>query len=590
MGLARHTLGPAALSLRIALQNLAMLSSVPRPPRVLGTSAAPPPPPPIGVGAASALVAVLLALQLGLYLWMAPRGFDFSDESFYLLHYQHWRTLSATTSFFGTFFAPAFAASGESLALMRVLSALLLVGSCGWLAHALLLHAAPGFTRGQRLTWVMAGAASGMLYFGFLSTLRAPSYNLMALCAALWATAVLLHLAPRTAVDEAPALRRRAWMVLYGVCLGLCALGKVTSAALLVPSHLLLLAAMGRAGLVRLVFPLLGWGSIGLALPLSLLQLLHPGWLQAVQESVALTAATDGRGVGMLARGLRWELQRLPALLWLCVVVLGLSLAWQRRRGIVLSRTLVTVLALLAALLLLPLALSFGTNLPLLQHSQINGAFALLALLVLLARLHESGRLAPAAAGLCLAALCLPGLVFQLRAALDVAHTYRQRTALGEQHVPVQLGRQGTRLLVDAGTAQTLKRVTEAAAQAGWHHGQPLLDFTGDGPGLIFALGAQPIGVPWLLGGYAGSEAAAQRLLSSQPEGLLRRAWMISSSTNPRRIAAGPSLLAARLGLDSHQQVAVVQVSAPYQWGQKPVSTLDVQIWRPISAAATPGQ
>ena len=42
---------------------------------------------------ATLTVVILLLVQVGLYVWMAPRGFDFTDESYYFLNYLYWRDL-----------------------------------------------------------------------------------------------------------------------------------------------------------------------------------------------------------------------------------------------------------------------------------------------------------------------------------------------------------------------------------------------------------------------------------------------------------------------------------------------------------------
>lgn len=590
-------------------------------------------PSPLNARPATLVAGLLLALQVALFVWLSPRGFDTTDESFYLLNYQHWRSLSATTSFFGAVFAPAFALSGESLALIRVFGMALVLASGGLLSRALVMHVAPALPAAARRLWVLVGMACSMLYFGYLSTLRAPSYNLLALCAACCATAALLHLA----APESRLGKRRALRVLYGASLGLCALGKVTSGGLLVLAHLLIVAGFSREWLRRELAALVGWGAVGIVLPFLGLQALHPGWIGAVRESLALTATTDGRGVLLLAQAARWEVQRFPAVFWLLAAVcLGLLATWRRWRpaGRVAQAWVCAVVAaaaawiatgpqitlwlpivclatwalralapppaagapvwpsptLLAALLLTPLMLSFGTNLPLWQHSQINGVFALLAVVALLAALQAQGQLGTSAAACCAAVLCVPGLVFQWRAAFDDGHTYRLRSALIGHTVPLQLGRQGTAVLVDATSARSLGTLIEAARGAGLPPNAPMLDFTGDGPGLLFALGAEPVGVPWLLGGYGGSTRAAERVLAGQHEARLRSAWLLTSADNPRRITGWQQLLEQRLGRDTHLPAATLVLQAPYRWGGTGTASFEVQLWRPLGAPrpATP--
>ena len=112
-----------------------------------------------------------------------------------------------------------------------------------------------------------------------------------------------------------------------------------------------------------------------------------------------------------------------------------------------------------------------------------------------------------------------------------------------------------------------------------------MLDFTGDGPGWVFSLGGRPLGVPWLLGGYYGSDAAAALLLSRLPENALRRSWILSSETTSRRIEGWSQALANRLGAGSHELVATVQIRAPYIWPERQVAArVELQLWRPRTA------
>ena len=73
-----------------------------------------------------------------------------------------------------------------------------------------------------------------------------------------------------------------------------------------------------------------------------------------------------------------------------------------------------------------------------------------------------------------------------------------------------------------------------------------MIDATGASPGYVYQLGGVPLGSTWLLGGYAGSRAAALDALRAADPADLRRAWILDAPRSPRRIAG----LLPALGLD----------------------------------------
>jgi hypothetical protein len=550
-----------------------------------------------------------------------------------LLNLLHWRELQGNFSFFGAYFELPFLVLAQDVTAIRLFSLVLVLGCSAYATLAVLRYVAEGLgvTAPQsRPGYLIAGMAGAMLYFSYLSTLRVPSYNLGALCAALLATGLLLNLL------SAPAgARAKAWpMLAYGLALGACGMNKASSGLALAAMHALFLLCAARPWVVTNGLRFVALCLAGIALNLIVLTLAAPHWFRQLLEGVALVSSTDGRGLLALADLVRWQLQTLVLqyLHWGALgVVLYLGGVWAERRGLVKLAgvpelllvsaaaaalagasdaslwwpvvagvaLLLTVgaawrhagptfvgalgrpVALVLLLLFLPLALSFGTNMPVLAHAKTNAAFAVLALLAALVLAGREGALPRPVLAAALALLCLPGLAFQWRAATQADQAYRQLQPLAAQGVPVSVGAAGARLQVDADTANALREVSGALAAAGWTTGTPVLDFTGDGPGWIYAMGGQPVGVAWLLGGYPGSAKTAARVLQAQPPELLRRSWLLVSDTNPRRIANWQTLLTARMGEATHERVATVSVVAPYRWGKDAPARVDLQLWRP---------
>lgn len=652
-------------------------------------------------------VPILLLAQVGLYVWMAPRGFDFTDESFYFLNYLYWRDLIGVLSFFGAYFEWPFRLLGQSVSAIRIFSLLLLLASSAFFAREALGYVSrrDGSMKEAHWAFVAVGMAASLFYFGHLSTLRAPSYNLLALCSMLVATGLLLRMLERSAQFA----NARLTMFCYGLAIGACGLGKPSSGVMLVLFHALFFALANRDWRLKHLLEFLAFSFAGASLNFAVLQWEHPQWLEVLREGVTLVNMDGSHNLLDSVNAFRWKIQAVVSifLAWAVVAsvilalwtrwiirsrrialsalvvalvggcVLGLIttmdashnllssvnsfrwkiqalapifLAWAlgvgvivalwvrwiiRSRRIALSALVVALVggcvlgliwgpehwwlpllglavlllwsvegfsrtpfhlvrgdlmdfALMALLFLLPVAFSIGTNMPLLEHSQMAAAFPITALSLRLLRLVRLDMLTSPALVVCLAALCLPTLAIQFRAATDVHYTYRQLSALGEQAMPVRLGAADNTLLVDATTRETLQSVIGAARAVGLAPGQAILGFTGDDPGLIYALGGQPLGAAWLLGGYPGSQAIAAHVVEKLPEQALRNAWLLSSDNNPRAINGWQKLLNTRLGLGAHELVATVHIHAPYRWGENAPDSLSVQIWKP-RVSSVPG-
>lgn len=85
--------------------------------------------------------ALMLLMQVALYVWMAPHGFDFTDESYYFLSYLYWHELLGTTSFFGAYFELPFRLLGERVSAIRIFSLLILLASSAFFVREVLRYA-----------------------------------------------------------------------------------------------------------------------------------------------------------------------------------------------------------------------------------------------------------------------------------------------------------------------------------------------------------------------------------------------------------------------------------------------------------------
>jgi len=580
-------------------------------------------------------LAVLLA-QVGLYLWMAGRGFEFTDESYYLHNYLHWREFTGTVTFFGAYFEWPFRMVGQDIAAMRILSLVLVVGSAVVLMSQLLRFEFADQAAGGGLAWhVVAPVASAMLFFSFLTTLRAPSYNLLSIVTIALMTACVLRV-----LASMPARRPVLLCFAYGLALGVCFLSKATTSMLVAFAHLAFFCALFRDWTAPWL--LRGFVAIvaGFTLNFLMLQLAFPQWLVSMSEGIDLMRVRDGAyGPLRMFNSLRWEFQALLYIVgpWLAAAVVVLFLL----RGKINSgsRIAVSVVALAAAtgiafsiiieprgkswlivvtastcalwlterwaskrpgdrcvvrrdialmllLLFLPIAFSYGTNMSVLAHSVIAGLFAFCAVYIRLYRLAYARLLQPAVLAACLMIMCLPSLMVQWRAWTDVSYTYRIATSMEQQDLPVKLAAAGGTIYVDPVTKKALENVQAIAREAGMRPGQDILDLTGDGPGLIYVLGANPLGSPWLLGGYPGSAASVEHVMMKVDAEKIRRAWVLVSVDNSRRMKDWQGMLARRIGSDTHRLAGETMIWNPHARTKNQPRHVNVQLWKPVASAS----
>ena len=404
----------------------------------------------------------------------------------------------------------------------------------------------------------------------------------------------------------------------YGVALGACGLGKAPAGALHVGVSCSVFRLANRDWRLQRVVELSSLILAGVALNIGFLQWADPSWFSALREGVAMTNIVGHGGLSELAPAMMQEVRlEAPALLKLSmfaglIIVLARNIRYNRRAQISIAvvalicacalelarsqdrhlwyptvalsalilwsfetpwrkpsqwtRAGAVDLAMTCLLLVLPLAFSFGTDLLVFEHSQMAAVFGIAALVIRLQRPADQRQITALALGASLTLLCVPTLTIQLQNTFDPHHAYRLRTALIDQTVPARVGPANTRLLLDTTTRDVLVAIEAAANAAGFTPKQQVLDLTGDSPGLIYALGGRPLGVAWLSGGYSGSEVAATRLITDLPLTALQRAWLLTSSTNPRRIVGWQRMLDGRLGAGAYEWVGTVPMRSPYVW------------------------
>lgn len=582
-----------------------------------------------------------LLATVAIFLWLAPRGFEYTDESFYLLSLVWRQEITSSFTLFGVALGGLFDVVGQDIVIFRVMGMLALLGSSAYMARAALRLVFADESAGLRLQGLvmLVVACSAMQYYAVFSTLRIPSYNLLAVCSLMMATGVMLGLLRAQRAGGRYFVRA----VIYGGLLGLCAAAKVSTALLLAGFHLAYFSLSLRPPkLPALARAILGT-VLGFALACGAVLAVQPDAAAILGTGLSISRTVDERyGPLSLVNSLRWDVQRQLREYWfvvlgLLVLGVGLRLRLAKSSWAVPLHRFVAVLAVLGCaaalsfdawvhlwlllamlcwawswvavdtqaargqqlggvmplsllLMALPLAFSFGTNGRVLEHSSAAAAPAVLGICLLVVAHAQrwqngpGGQVNRAVVAVCLLVLAGPALLAQLRIVTDLHANYRQRVPLGAQEVEVRVGSRPSRLWVDEETRRSILALKSAAASAGFAPGTAVQDFTGDGAGIIYILGGRPAATAWMGGGYPGSEAAAAKLLNGVDPRVLQKAWLISSENNPRAIRNWKTLLQRHLGgSESHQVAASIKMRAPYDWQPDGPRDWEIVLWRPVA-------
>jgi hypothetical protein len=277
-----------------------------------------------------------------------------------------------------------------------------------------------------------------------------------------------------------------------------------------------------------------------------------------------------------------YRLWRLPLLLVL--IAFAANILWQSRLRF--DRTRLRILFAAALLALAPAAYSFGTGAILILHATGAGIFwaAALILLATLVPLPRRDHVVGAVAFLCGATsigllagtMIAPGLF---------------AAPLWQQTSEISVGARPGRIRVTPAVAVYVESFQQAAHANGFRAGTPIIGLSEKGLGLAFALGAKPLGAPWLVAdGGLPTEAirraavaqqvpAAIRSLGRVPAPELQQAWVLTG--DPSYLEIVKTVLASN-GLNFPEGYRVVSRStrSDLPWTEV--------LWKPLDQAALP--
>lgn len=561
---------------------------------------------------------------VGRVWWAAARGFDLTDEGMYvnwLTHASDWPWASTQFAFV---FGPLWSAAGQDLVLTRRLTVLLL---CAFVAAFLTVttRRALRLPRSNALMWGLLLSPVGCLGVGSPTLFAIPNYNLLGLLGILVAaTSLILLLMPWENDDElAP------W-VLLGVAEMLCFASRPTAGALLLVVCLVAIPVAGRwsyrgacMALLSVLVCFLGLAQAVDGHPVRFLARVIEGLnlyqLQTRRTLFDAIASTWTTGTSWYEGDQRVALSLGGALL---ISLLAARRSTSGSRPELVTRVLAVVVTGLSAMAALVALLTFTSVLSSALSRMVTLALVLtgVACLMWLSRLRlPHGRnviVAAATVGtlpfvyafstynstialMGTASVCWLGTSIvllgpsstSLDVLLPVSGVWLLTTAicltasmespprqadLRDATASVRLASRGTVLLAPE-LASYLSALEAGMNAEGFLPGTPILDLTGESPGVVYHVRGQATADPWVIGGYVGSRDRLERQLRLHTDCLtLGQSWLIVSPDGKRRIDVE---ILSIFGLDfpsGYRQI--VERKAPETSGG-----YRAQIWAPIA-------
>lgn len=509
------------------------------------------------------VTAVMVALSAALVvnvLRLLDRGFDFTDESFYLMVAARPAAYDVAYGLWGYGLHPLHELVGGSIAQLRRVGALILILLGAATGVCVLAIAKSNWRSAAGVQLIAISACVPLTYYSLW--IPTPSYNwIVAIGAMVLLIAVVLlddaarrpHSAAAAAVAAVlVVLTRPANMLGFGA-IYLAAIflaipsGKDRGVQILRTAAFTAIALIGIAAVLPLdaiVSQSRGYAAIfGMARPVPFsfaeqqIDFVRSGWLW-MASALIFAFALLRRGGGPMS-------DHTVALLCMAVTVVMVAALWRTipnrhpfrivtASGVLAFSVLsiaclkndieLRLIGLLGVAALLPWVATLGTANPV---SMQLGFYAGLSGLVALAGatfLHRHAAVAVTA----VAAVALYLTFSAIQSGL--ASPFRLAAPVTSQAIPTELG-PTAELKLDGKTSAFVMALQKAAQQGGFCRGDIAVDLSGSLPGAVFAIGGHMPVFPWILSGYPFSNHLAQEYLKRLGQPQLERAWLITGET-----------------------------------------------------------
>ena len=561
---------------------------------------------------------------LNVLLTNTGRGFDITDEGYYLLSATHPGDVLAPTN--GFFFLPAAGLLdlvGGDIAAFRRIGILLLLAASILLGNGLrlCLQTLTGRALGARSAWLGALMIGALSYYtiGILT----PSYNLLTLLGIMLAYGCLLH-----GIEAAPR-RRLGWLIGAGVATTFTLVSKWPSGIVLaagLSAWLVLWPVHGSDGRWKRLGAL--WSGIAIALlacmvfiaPSDAIRRFNDGWTflsglasphadgvlvryagqlggvlllaleMALIPLLIITTSSRGRRLGITwwpvltfiwFAGLWWwtgtVIDRTILLTimisWLLVTVgCRWALALERRRPADASNPAIGLIVLAFIALPFVFAVGTGTSLPRTAGSATIGLICAIMLLMWSGARSTGSRTAvPITAFLLAIVVCSGTMNWQVA-------PYRQNTMYDLQHTETVIGVDGGKIALDVDSAAFFTTLRGTAEDNDFTTGMDVIGVM-NMPGVVYALGGRAPGIPWLHGRYPGSIETCVYGLELAGRERLHDAWLLTSD----RAGLDPNVITAAADRRFPDDYAYCGQS----WWPNDMQRGFVQLWKPSTTETT---
>jgi hypothetical protein len=550
----------------------------------------------------TSLIVVASAALTARTVWLMDRGFDFTDQSFYLMSIQRPADYALTYGLWAYALKPFYELAGGSIACLQRIDALVLIGF-GCLAGMVVLSRARLNWRAPAGMQILAVCAALPLAY-YTLWLPTPSYNWFALLGgvALF-NAILLLRTPDSTKSSA------IWAALAAVLAACARPHNALGYGVLYFAAVLLALPTTTARVTQLVWAAAATIMAALAVA-SLLPVADT--FKQISEYDAIFGMSNpiafsfmGQQLEFLLDGKAWLLspvlfgaimfmrrdgrtihQNIPGGLRALLIAAALAVML----GAVLSEILnpninrlgartaafafaVLILAalkedidlraikLLAVAAFIPWAATLGTSNPI--HQQLPFFYGLWIAIAFAAFVIAVQKSRAAVTAASVMALCLTffGMNFGL------SSPYRLATPLAMQIVRTQTG-WGSELKLDTKTSAFIQGLRDAARQGGLSRGCMAIDLTGVLPGAVFVMDGQMPVFPWLF-----SNHLAQEYLKRLGPERLAKSWLITGAREALSIQQQ-----SELGIDFQRHRLIAEL-------RHPLDDTPVRVYAPDAAA-----
>ncbi len=532
----------------------------------------------VGLCAAGTVLLISWLLKFSNY------GIDFTDESYYLVWIANPFIYDGSITQFGFIYHPLYRLLGGDIAALRQVNILITFALAWGFAYAFLASLTKGIKESRITLPVVSASLATTAFIIFDSWLVTPSYNSLTLQALLiTTTGVVLA---NSNVDRKSI---SGWL-LIGVGGWLAFMAKPSTALSLAVGvliylifsrkysiRMLALTATSAFALLSISALLIDGSLVGfvnrLQLGIEFSKLLEGGHTLSqilriddfqLSADFKLSILLVGGAVffahwSMCAKNKKWQVIGVLISITFFSITALLTLGQVHRAaglgqfqgllifGVVyaavistlplgLLRALKSVTSqqwMIAALLLaMPHVYAFGTNNNYWKAGGSAAIFWLLAGITLLGPMIRQCGSWMFAMPAALAAQAVTATLLQA----GLEQPYRQTQPLRLNASTLEIGPNRSEIVLSEGYAQYFSSVESIAREAGFKPTTPIIDLSGQSPGILYSIGAENIGQAWTIGGYPGSLKLAQAAHSRTSCEKISASWVLYEQDGPRSI------------------------------------------------------